>query len=79
MSEWLTPTLLRRDYGCTGRDERGDGKRIWLGAGPMARLRDYEQMEGVDILLEPGDPIPHPTPGRIIPPRADVPGQAGRS
>jgi hypothetical protein len=45
----------------------------------MARLRDYEQVEEVDILLEPVDPIPHPTPGRIIPPRAVVPGQAGRS
>jgi len=34
--------------------------RIWLEAGPVARLRDYEQVEEIDILLEPGESIPLP-------------------
>ena len=46
-------------WACTNRLQE-DPEKIWLEAGPVARLQDYEQVEEVDILLEPGESIPLP-------------------
>jgi hypothetical protein len=46
-------------WACTNRllDEPG---KIWLETGPVAGLREYEQVEQIDVLLEPGESIPFP-------------------